>query len=204
MHKSLECGVSLQPGELLVRQHARMWRIFEAPKKLIQRFYCRLLMSLLMEPQKLISIHWLDIDVCILSLRRYPQLCHETNFITGTGQRHWVIKLQSIVHSLGTHKIAALPALHALSGVENTGSFAGKGKATWWKAFQEQAKTSSLLLLISEQVNHSQQKLWPQSRSWFASCMCRTRLLLLSKICDGGFSKSSRLSPRNFHQHKLS
>ena len=73
----------------------------------------------------------------ILSLRRYPQLCHETNFITGTGQRHRVIKLQPIVHSLGMHKIAALPALHALSGADNTGSFAGKGKATWWKAFQE-------------------------------------------------------------------
>ena len=47
------------------------------------------------------------------------------------------MKLQSILHSLGKHKIAALPALHALSGVENTDSFAGKGKATWWKGFQE-------------------------------------------------------------------
>ena len=41
------------------------------------------------------------------------------------------------MHSLGKHKNAALPALHALIGVENTGSFAGKGKATWWKGFQE-------------------------------------------------------------------
>ena len=40
-----------------------------------------------------INIHSPDTDVFILSLRRYPQLCHETNFITGTGQRHRVIKL---------------------------------------------------------------------------------------------------------------
>ena len=73
----------------------------------------------------------------IVSLRRYSQLCHETNFIAGTGQRHRVIKLQRIVHSLGTHKIAALSALHAFSGADNSGSFAGKGKATWWISFQE-------------------------------------------------------------------
>ena len=35
-----------------------------------------------------INIHSPDADVFILSLRRYPQLCHETNFITGTGERH--------------------------------------------------------------------------------------------------------------------
>ena len=40
-----------------------------------------------------INIHSPDTDVFILSLRRYPQLCHETNFITGTGQRYRVIKL---------------------------------------------------------------------------------------------------------------
>ena len=41
------------------------------------------------------------------------------------------------MHSLGTSKIAVLPALHVLSGADNTGSVARKGKATWWKAFQE-------------------------------------------------------------------
>lgn len=61
-----------------------------------------------------INIHSQDTDVFILSLRRYPQLCQETNFITGTGERHRVIKLQPIVHSLGTHKMAALPALPSI------------------------------------------------------------------------------------------
>ena len=89
-----------------------------------------------------INIYSPDTDVFILSLRRYPQLCHETNFITGTGQRHRVIKLQPIVHSICTHKIAALPALHALSGADTTVTFAGKGKAAWWKAFQESSQDS--------------------------------------------------------------
>ena len=83
-----------------------------------------------------ISIHSPDTDVFILSLRRNPQLCDETNFVTGTGQRHRTIKLRLIVQSLSKEKTAALPALHALSGADNTGSFAGKGKATWWKVFQ--------------------------------------------------------------------
>ena len=41
------------------------------------------------------------------------------------------------MRSLGTNKIAALPPLHTLSGADKTGSVAGKGKATWWKAFKE-------------------------------------------------------------------
>ena len=84
-----------------------------------------------------INIHSPDTDVFTLSLRRYPELCAETNFITGTGQNHRVIKLRPIVQSLGSAKNAALPALHAMSGADNTGSFAGKGKATRWKVFQE-------------------------------------------------------------------
>ena len=73
-----------------------------------------------------IKIHSPDTDVFILSLRRYTQLCHDTNFTTGTGQRHRVIRLQPIVHSLSTRKIAVLPALHALSGADNTGSWERK------------------------------------------------------------------------------
>ena len=48
-----------------------------------------------------------------------------------------MIKLKPIVQALGSKKVRALPALHALSGADITGSFAGKGKATWWKIFQE-------------------------------------------------------------------
>ena len=43
-------------------------------------------------------------------------------------------------------KVAALTGLHALSGVEITGSFAGKGKATWCKIFMkaDEEKMSAL------------------------------------------------------------
>ena len=51
--------------------------------------------------------------------------------MTGTGQRRRVIKLQPISQALGHHKVALLPGLHALSGADVIGSFAGKGKAAW-------------------------------------------------------------------------
>lgn len=40
-----------------------------------------------------------------------------------------------IFQALGATKAAALPAFHALSGADNTGSFSGKGKLACWKAF---------------------------------------------------------------------
>ena len=83
-----------------------------------------------------INIHSPDTDVFILSLRRYLELCEDTNFVTGTGQRRRVIKLKPIVRMLGGAGIASLSALHAMSGCDTTGRFAGKGKTTWWKAFQ--------------------------------------------------------------------
>ncbi|CAH0381471.1 unnamed protein product [Bemisia tabaci] len=36
----------------------------------------------------------------------------------------------------GPLKASALPGLHALSGADITGSFAHKGKVTWWKIFK--------------------------------------------------------------------
>ena len=54
-----------------------------------------------------------------------------------TGQWHRVTILKPTVQALGSTKVAALTGLHALSGADITGSFAGKGKATWWKVFKE-------------------------------------------------------------------
>ncbi|KAK3708724.1 hypothetical protein QZH41_004431 [Actinostola sp. cb2023] len=84
-----------------------------------------------------LRIHSPDTDVFILSLRRYPDLCKNTVFITGTRQNYREIKLQPIVHALGPSKTAALPAFHALSGADNTGCFYGKGKVACWNAFME-------------------------------------------------------------------
>ena len=83
-----------------------------------------------------IEIHSPDTDVFILALRRYPELCSNTSFVTGTSTRHRKIPLEPIYTSLGPSKIAALPGFHAFSGADTTGVFAGKGKLTCWKTFQ--------------------------------------------------------------------
>lgn len=81
-----------------------------------------------------VNIHSPDTDVFVLAIRRYPELCQNTFFVTGTGQRHRRIDLKPIYQALGPIKAAALPAFHAFSGADNTGSFSGKGKIACWKA----------------------------------------------------------------------
>ena len=80
-----------------------------------------------------ICIHSPDTDLFVLSLRHYPELCEDTAFITGVGNRHRVIPLRLIVEALGPDR----KGFNALSEADNTGSFAGKGKQVCWKTFQE-------------------------------------------------------------------
>lgn len=84
-----------------------------------------------------LQIYSPDTNVFVLALRHYPELCENTLFVTGRGQNHRMIELKPIVQTLGPEKIAALPAFHALSGADNTGSFSGKGKLLCWKIFAE-------------------------------------------------------------------
>ena len=74
-----------------------------------------------------------DTDVLVLMIRRYHQLCKDTYFITGVGNKRREIPLEPIVHALGSAKAAALPGFHAFTGADQTGRFAGKGKLTCWK-----------------------------------------------------------------------
>ncbi|CAH3043013.1 unnamed protein product [Porites lobata] len=84
---------------------------------------------------KSIKIFSPDTDVFVLALRRYPELCADTSFVTGRGQRHRNIQLRPIVRALGAARTAALPGFHAWSGADVTGNFAFKGKLQCWKAF---------------------------------------------------------------------
>ena len=86
----------------------------------------------------------------ILAIRHYPELCRKlnTNFVTGTGKNRRTIQLDHIYDALGPEKAAALPTLHALSENDNTGSFAGKRKHAFWKAFQA-ARCSTLTAMAS-------------------------------------------------------
>ena len=58
-----------------------------------------------------IKIFSSDTDVFELALRRYPELCADTSFVTGRGQRHQDIQLSPIAHALGAARMAALPGL---------------------------------------------------------------------------------------------
>ena len=66
-----------------------------------------------------------DTDVSGLSVTRYHHLGKNTSFVTGTGQNHCEIKLETIFHALGPAKAG------------NTGCFSGKGIASRWKTFIE-------------------------------------------------------------------
>jgi len=75
--------------------------------------------------------------VFILAVRRYPDLCQNTVFVTEKGDTYRTIKLQVMACALGPSKTAALRSLHALTGGDNTGPFAKKGKPTCWSVFNE-------------------------------------------------------------------
>ena len=66
-----------------------------------------------------------DTDDFILLIRRYPQLPKETSFVTGRGRQQRRIQIKKIYDELGPARAAALPGLHAFTGADITGSFAG-------------------------------------------------------------------------------
>ena len=45
------------------------------------------------------------------------------------------IQIKKIYDNLGQAKAAVLPGVHAFTGADITGSFAGKGKLQCWKMF---------------------------------------------------------------------
>ena len=76
-----------------------------------------------------------DTDVLVLAVRRYPQLCTDTAFVTGRGIKERVIPLEKVYNALGEKKAAALPGFHAFTGADNTGAFSGKTKKSAFAAF---------------------------------------------------------------------
>ena len=73
-----------------------------------------------------------DTDVVVLAVRRYPELPRESFFVPSIQNK---ISIRRIFMSLGALKSSALPAFHALSGCDTTGSLVGKGKLSYWKVF---------------------------------------------------------------------
>ena len=76
-----------------------------------------------------------DTNVLISAIRRYPELCLDTNFVTRVGEHRRTIKVGDIYSALGPSIADALPGLHSLSGCDTTGCFAGKAKVSFWNIF---------------------------------------------------------------------
>lgn len=83
-----------------------------------------------------LNIYSLDTDVFVLSLRRLSQLPPTTLFCTGTGKRYREIDRNAVGLCLDSLELEALPGSHAYSGADVTGTFSGKGKLSFWKAFK--------------------------------------------------------------------
>ena len=67
--------------------------------------------------------------VFVLTIQWY-QLCKDTYFITGVGNKKNIISLEPVVQALGETRTSALPGFHASSTADQTGHLAGKGKLT--------------------------------------------------------------------------
>ena len=75
-----------------------------------------------------------DTDVLVLAIRRALVLPGYTNFVT-LGRNARQINVTNIYQKFGPNRASALPGLHAISGADVTGSFNGKAKTSFWKAF---------------------------------------------------------------------
>jgi hypothetical protein len=71
-----------------------------------------------------------DTDVMVLAIRRYPLLPSDSGIFLGLGLSRHYVSLKPIYEALGPLKASLLPGLHAMSGADVTGAFAGKGKLT--------------------------------------------------------------------------
>ena len=122
-------------GAVSVGKHTRIWPTSIATKRRQILKSCYMQVDATASGAKSIKIFSPDNDVFVLALRRCPELCADTSFFTGRGQRHRNIQLCPIVRALGAARTAALPGFHAWSGADVTGNFAFKGKLECWKAF---------------------------------------------------------------------
>ena len=138
-------------------------------------------------------MHSPDTDVFVLALRRYLQSCENTLFVTGRGQHHHIIELKPTVQTLGPEKIAALPASHALSWANNTGSFSGKGKLLCWKIFAE--ADSSIITALAElgQAAHPNEEIVAAIEKFVClPYQPRTKLMTVKELRWSLFKKKTR------------
>ena len=146
-----------------------------------------------------LSIYSPDTDVLVLALRRYPDLCSNSCFVTGTGSSRRVINLKSIADALGPPKTAALSAFHAMS----LGVSLEREKPLVGMSFITPALLSCKLLLTSVVENSQMTAQEVEWNSWFVGCTNQRQTSKLSKPSDGPSLRKIKLSLRGCRPHKL-
>jgi len=85
-------------------------------------------------PQSILDIFSVDTDVYILLLGHFPMLPKSTTLLRKNNKR---ISVEESYRRLGCKKAEALIGWYAFKATDNTGSFAGKGVLSHFKAFMQ-------------------------------------------------------------------
>ena len=85
-------------------------------------------------PQSILDVFSVDSDVFVLLLGHFPMLPKSTTLLRQKGER---ISIEESYVRLGCKRAEALIGWYAFKGTDNTGSFAGKGVVSHFKAFMQ-------------------------------------------------------------------
>lgn len=123
-------------------------------------------------------------------------MCENTLFVTRRGQHHRIIDLKPTVKTLGPEKIAALPAFHALSEADRTGSFSGKGKLLCWKIFAEEDSIITTLAELGQAAHRNEEIVAAIEKFVCLPYQPRTNLMTVKELLWSLFKKKQAQSDR--------
>ena len=74
-----------------------------------------------------ITVYTSDTDILFLLLYFYDLLCQNVKMVSSSQ----TYDINNLYHKLGEDTCSSLLALHAITGCDTVGRFAGKGKVLW-------------------------------------------------------------------------
>ena len=113
-------------------------------------------MHALTQGWKTVQVRTVDTDVIVVLVGVFHRKLQCQPFADiwvafGVGKTYKLYSINAICNSLGASKSRALPMFHALSGCDTTSSFRGKGKKSFWQAWQTfEEVTETLAYLASD------------------------------------------------------
>ena len=128
----------------------------------------------------------------------------KTSFVFTTGDNHRVIGLRPIASALGSVKLAALPAFHALIGADITGRFSVKGELLCWKMFMGAEDTITALGSLEATVLPPRRDIGPCGEV-YKRCLSAWNRYLKSQGTKMAYLYVQKKIRRNwigFHQNK--